>query len=85
MEANTAILNIRNLPLSASKLIYLVNQIDNYKIEQIDLIRNDVKMKKEENILNFDYGFNMYKFKIPDEVKEKYKNIQLVCYYLYYI
>ncbi len=94
LALNIATLNIRNLPLSNNKLIYLSNQLDNYNTEKIDLIRNnikykyyhnDVEMKNNASILDFDYGFNMYKFKIPNEVKEKYKNIQLVCYYCYYI
>lgn len=93
LGANTSILDINNLPLSNEKFIYLVNQIDDYKTEQIDLIENnikykyyhnDIKMKNNNSILNFDYGFNMYKFKIPSDVKEKYKNMQLVCYYSYY-
>lgn len=90
---NTCCLNIGNLPSTDKKLIYLVNQIDNYRNEQIDLIKNnvkykyyhnDVKMENEKNEIDFDYGFNRYKFKIPGEVKEKYKNIQLVCYYCWY-
>ena len=94
LGANTAILHVDNLPLSINKLIYLSNQTDNYKTERIDLIKNnikykyyhnDVKMKNNASILDFDYGFNMYKFKIPDEIKEKYNNIQLVCYYSYYV
>lgn len=94
LRANRAFLYIDNLPLSNEKFIYLVNQMDDYKTEQIDLIKNnikykyyhnDIKMKNDISILNFDYGFNMYKFKIPSDVKEKYKNIQLVCYYSYYI
>ena len=93
---DTCCLNIGNLPSTDKKLIYLVNQIDNYRNEQIDLVRNNVKYRyyhndvkmencgiKGNNEIDFDYGFNRYKFKIPDEVKEKYKNIQLVCYYCY--
>lgn len=99
---DTCCLNIGNLPSTDKKLIYLVNQIDNYRNEQIDLLRNNVKYKyyhndvkmeneilkngtNERNEIDFDYGFNMYKFKIPDEIKEKYKNIQLVCYYCWYV
>lgn len=87
-------LNIRNLPLQNNKFMYLMNQMDDYKTEQIDLIKNNIKykyyhndilMKNDVYVLDFDYGFNMYRFKIPSEVKEKYKNIQLVCYYSYYI